>query len=380
MEVVIKLQEIEKKDKLAVVGAGDFQRKLIIKAKQKGMETHVFAWECDDAGEQEADYFYPISIVEKEQILEKCREINPVGIISIASDLAVVAVNYVAEKLGLTGNGIKSTLITTNKYFMRKTFERRGDPSPRYISSDELTDDLMKMLHLPLIIKPVDRSGNRGVTKISDRTEIEKAVSEAKNVSFEKKAVIEEYVDGQEYSVEYISWKGKHTFLALTQKFTTGEPYFVETGHVQPAKVPVETLQKIQEIVQHALDSLLIKNGASHSEIKITPSGDIKIIEIGARMGGDCIGSDLVQISTGYDYIDMVIDIACGKEPSFKKICKGQRAEIQFILNQEDLRKFEEIKSVKPECIYYVSELRKPEEGKKVRDSTDRCGYYIMQG
>ncbi len=368
------------RNRLAVIGAGDFQNQLIRKAKARGMETHVFAWKSGDIGEREADYFYPISIIEKDQILEKCREIKPAGIVSIASDLAVVTVSYVAEKLNLIGNGMESAKISTNKYLMRKAFEANKDPSPRYCRSDEMTDEMLQNMHLPLIVKPVDRSGSRGVTKITDRSEIRDAVKRAEEQSFENLAVIEEFIEGDEYSVEYISWEGRHTFLALTQKYTTGAPHFIETGHVEPAIVSEETLGNIQKTVVHALDSLLIKYGASHTEIKVTPGGDVKIIEIGARMGGDCIGSDLVQISTGYDFVNMVIDIACGKQPSFEKVCTPQRAEVRFLFGKEDFQRLEELKKTNPDCLYRVSELKEPEEGITVTDSSARYGYYIIRG
>ena len=95
------------KKKLAIIGAALFQEPAILKAKAMGLETHVFAWEAGDPGEKMADFFYPISIREKEEILEKCREIGIDGIISIASDLAMVTVNYVAENMGLTGNSTR---------------------------------------------------------------------------------------------------------------------------------------------------------------------------------------------------------------------------------------------------------------------------------
>ena len=84
------------KEKIVIIGANDFQNRLILKAKEMGYETHVFAWQSGDIGEKTADFFYPISITEKEQILEECKKIKPKGICSIASDLAVVTVNYVA--------------------------------------------------------------------------------------------------------------------------------------------------------------------------------------------------------------------------------------------------------------------------------------------
>lgn len=368
------------KKKLVVIGANDFQNQLILKAKKRGMETHVFAWQSGDVGEKTADFFYPVSIIEKEEILKRCEEIHPDGIISIASDLASITVNYVAEKMNLVGNGIESSRISTNKYLMRKAFEKNGDPSPRNYRSDELTAECIAGLQFPLIVKPVDRSGSRGITKIETAAELAEAIKIAEELSFDGKAMIEEFVEGQEYSVEYISYKGIHTFLALTQKYTTGAPHFIETAHVEPAQIEEGMLDRIQQIVEHALDTLLIQNGASHSEIKVQPDGSIKIIEIGGRMGGDCIGSDLVQISTGYDFVNMVIDVACGMEPSLKKVCIPQRAEVRFIFGEEDLEQMEKIKAEKPECIYRISEIEPMENRHQVTDSSTRYGYYILRG
>ena len=91
-------------DKLVIIGAGEFQLPLIKKAKEMGYETHVFAWAEGAVGKDFADYFYPISITEKEIILEQCKQINPQGIVSIGSDLAVLTVNYVARSLHLPTN------------------------------------------------------------------------------------------------------------------------------------------------------------------------------------------------------------------------------------------------------------------------------------
>lgn len=110
---------------LAIIGASYLQLHLIQKAKKLGYITHVFAWKINDVGERAADYFYPISIVEKECILKKCREIGICGICSIASDLAVITVNYVAEELGLNGNSLETTDVSTNKYLMRQIFKKK---------------------------------------------------------------------------------------------------------------------------------------------------------------------------------------------------------------------------------------------------------------
>lgn len=303
------------KKKLAIIGASYIQNPLILKAKEMGLETHVFAWAADDVGEKTADFFYPISITEKEKIREVCSGIGVDGICSIGSDLAVIAVNYVAERLGLTGNGPECTDRSTNKQRMRLAFEENGDPGPKSIAVDAAADLSGIALPYPLIVKPVDRSGSRGVCKVGNFRQLTAAVPIAVDLSFSKKAVIEEFAEGREYSVEYISWKGRHYFVAVTEKFTTGEPHFIETGHRQPAVLPHGDLACIKKTVEHALGSLRIENGASHSEVKLDPNGGIQIIEIGSRMGGDLIGSDLVPLSTGYDYVKAVIEIALGKEP-----------------------------------------------------------------
>lgn len=363
------------KQKLAIIGASYLQEPLIQKAKSLGIETHVFAWAANDVGEKSADYFYPISIVEKEKILKKCREIGIDGICTIASDLAVITVGYVAEHMGLIGNSMDSISKSTNKHLMRKCFEENGDPSPKSIqvySVEELKDI---ELNYPVIVKPVDRSGSRGITELLNPDGLEKAIIAAEKQGFEKCALVEEFATGQEYSVEYISWKGKHHFLALTQKYTTGAPMFIETGHMEPAAVSKETLGKVQAVVEHALDSLGIEFGASHSELKISESGDIKIIEIGGRMGGDNIGASLVELSTGYDFLSGVIDVALGIEPQITKYEKGI-AGIRFIFNKKDIEVLEHIKEEHPEIL--VEEDVHEITDTKIADSSSRFGYFIF--
>lgn len=229
---------------LAIIGASYLQLPLIKKAKEMGYTTHVFAWAANDVGEKEADFFYPISIVDKDEILAKCQEVGICGICSIASDLAAITVNYVANKMGLNSNSMHATSISTNKHLMREAFEKHGDPSPRSYLVDGNTDFDGLDITFPAIVKPTDRSGSRGIYKINSRAEIKDAVKSALKEGFEKKALVEEFAEGQEYSVEYVSYHGKHHFLALTLKYTTGAPHFIETGHLEPAPVDDETLSK----------------------------------------------------------------------------------------------------------------------------------------
>lgn len=365
------------KKKLAIIGANDFQNQLILKAREKGYETHVFAWQCGDVGEKTADYFYPISIVEKEQILEVCRKIRPDGVVSIASDLASITVNYVAQALGLVGNDMESVARSTNKHLMRQTFEACGLPSPRsmLVESEEGLD--LTDFKLPLIVKPTDRSGSRGIFKIESLKQLPAAIARARAESFEKKVLIEEFAEGDEFSVEYLSYEGQHHFLAVTRKFTTGAPNFVEIGHIEPAGLPDEIICRIQEIIPRALDALGIRFGASHSELKVDVDGTIRIIEIGGRMGGDCIGSDLVYLSTGYDFVDMVIEVACGHAPDLMPRHAPAHAAVRFLFGNKDLNNLEWVKAVHGEMIYRISDIEKL-DGRSIEDSSARYGYYLL--
>ena len=162
----------------------------------------------------------------------------------------------------------------------------------------------------------------------------------------------------------------------MTQKYTTGAPKCIETGHIEPAPVTSDVRDKVQKTVFHALDSLGIRNGASHSELKIAADGTIRIIEIGARMGGDCIGSTLVHISTGIDFVRAVIEIALGEEPDLKPDVKPMAAGIRFVFSEGDITVFHRLQREHPE---YVVEYSIDSEIKgDVTDSSTRFGYFIM--
>ncbi|MCR5041115.1 MAG: ATP-grasp domain-containing protein [Clostridia bacterium] len=366
-------------DKLVIIGANDFQNQLILRAKALGYETHVFAWEQGAAGKETADRFYPISIIEKDEILGKCREITPVGVCSIASDLAAVTVNYVAEALGLPCNKTKYVPIQTNKYLMRSALTEAGIPCPRFVlAGDDFELSMIEGFSFPVIVKPTDRSGSRCVTKVGSAEEILPAVRSAAAVSFEKRAVVEEFIPGDEYSMETVTQNGSHHYLATTKKYTTGAPNFIETGHRQPSGLSKEILQKAYGRIVGALDALHVENSAAHSEFKVDNNGDAHIIEIGARMGGDCIGSDLVYLSTGHDFMKMVIDIAVGNPIKLNPSPTENTVSVKFLFTPEDIDKMYAFRDAHPERIVRISQLELENLG-RTTDSASRVGYYIFR-
>lgn len=362
---------------IAIVSGTYLQLPLVLKAKEMGLRTICFMWEDGAVCKEYVDRFYPISIIEKERILDICREEKIKGIVTIASDLAVQTVNYVADKLGLVGNPNDYSLVTTNKFLMRECFFRNNIPSPRFIKVTDTSFNQSELnLCYPLIVKPTDRSGSRGVEKVDTEGELKAAVERAFSESFKHEAIIEEFIEGREVSVETISWEGKHYVLQITDKVTTGAPYFVELEHHQPTSLSTEIKKNIHSVVLKALTALNIKYGASHSELMITDSGDIKVVEIGARMGGDFIGSTLVKLSTGYDFLAGVIKVAMGtfEEP---KITEESYSGVYF-LSKETERLLPFIKNFR-EYPEIVEAAITSSTLKSIQSSGDRSGYFIYK-
>ena len=363
--------------KLIIIGANYLQLPLIQKAGKMGIETHVFAWEQGAVGKDFCDFFYPISILEKEKILQIARDIHPDGVTSIGSDLAIITVNYIASELGLVGNSMAVTEQTTNKYLMRQNLRDGGLPCPKFSRCCSIKEADSLQLSYPVIVKPTDRSGSRGVTKITSSEDLHAAIERALQESFGKEVLIEEFVEGREISVEMISFQGVHYPLAITDKITTGAPYFVELAHHQPAVLDSGQEDKIFSLVQNALECLGVQNGASHSELFMTPEGKAVFVEIGARMGGDCIGSDLVELSTGYDFVKGVIDIALDRFVDVKKT-KTAYSGIYYISHVPGtVMRVDDRTGNYPQVVKKEVNVKPGDQLKPLMESSDRVGYYI---
>lgn len=363
--------------KIAIIGASYLQLPLYKKAIEMGISTIGFSWPEGAVAKDYCDQFYPISILEKELILEICQKEQINGILTIASDVAVTTVNYIATKLGLTGNSIESAQYSTNKYLMRERLSVGGLKCPQYMLIKPETDveAIAGSMKYPIIIKPVDRSGSKGVTKVLNSADLKKAAMEALNASLCQQAILEEFIEGVEVSVEMISYKGNHFRLTITDKETTGAPHFVELAHHQPSLLPPNIQNEIYESVHKGLDALEIKNGASHPEFIISPQG-IFVTEIGARMGGDFIGSDLVYLSTGYDFLKGVILVAIGEFEIPQKKYQKYSGVYFYSLSTP---KVGELIHQKNNYSYIVRSEKTTEELIPLKQSADRAGYFIYQ-
>lgn len=366
--------------KLAIIGAAYYQRPLYLKAKEMGLYVLGFAWKDGAVCAELADEYYDISVTEKEQILKICEEKHIDGVCTIASDVAAPTMAYVAEQMGLIGNSYECALRANNKYLMRQAFTDAGVPCPMFKcltqGVNELTSEGVKEMGLPLIVKPSDRSGSLGVTKVEREEDLIPAIKAAQEFSFKHEAMVEQFIEGREISVEFISYQGAHYPLQITDKVTTEAPHFVELAHHQPADLTKEQYVEIYELTKRALTALGVTNGASHSEYRITKEGKIYVMEIGARMGGDFIGAAMVQLSTGYDFVKGVIEVALGEfeepvfgEPKYSGVLYVSEETKPLMPVLENWQKYLEL---------VAGEITRPGL-RTIECSADRTGYVIYQ-
>lgn len=293
--------------KLAIIGASIGQMPLCLKAKEMGVETICFAWDKGAVCKSVVDRFYPISIFEKEKILEICREERIDGVVSNASDLTAEIVSYISTEMNLHGVDYDKFISMRDKYHVREwTSHIDGLSQVRCRMYEEGMD-----VSFPCIVKPVRGASKQGVSLVADKRGLDRALAYSKDNSDEA-VIVEDYVAGSEISVESISFEGKHYVIQITDKENSGAPHFVELSHHQPSGLDSRVKERINAVVPEILDAVGFGNGACHTEMIVSEKGELFLVEVNPRGGGDEISNTLVFLSTGYDYVKSMIDVALG--------------------------------------------------------------------
>ena len=299
------------KKSILVFGVGELQRSIIRRAKLKGLFT-IGVDPCADAVcKDEVDAF---EIVGGQDFEGTCAVVEKYGvdaIVTAATDKPLVMMARVAEKYGFPFYSIETAQWSTDKYQMKQRFLEGNVPCARgrLIAKAEEADDL----YYPLIVKPRDNSGSRGVKLCRNKEELQEAMQEALQYSHLDTVLVEEYIEGQEYSIEGLHYDGKSEVIQFTEKTTTEFPYNVELAHKQPANLTENQKNDIRELVSKIAKCMHFENCPSHTELKINERG-IFIIETSPRLGGDYITSTLVPLSTGINMEDQLLNIALGEK------------------------------------------------------------------
>lgn len=295
------------KKSIMVFGVGELQKSIINRAKLMGLFV-VGIDPCADAVcKDEVDAFEIVEGQDYEGTLAVAKKYNISAVVTAATDKPLVMMARVAKELGLRFFSEDTAVWSTDKFQMKQRFIEGGIPCAkgRLISKVEEAKDF----YFPVIVKPRDNSGSRGVIYCNSTEELEKAMNEALQYSRMDTVLVEEFIEGQEYSIESLHYDGKSEVIQFTEKTTTPFPYNVELGHKQPANLSEEQKEEIRKIISNIAKCMNFENCPSHTELKINKRG-IFIIETSPRLGGDYITSTLVPLSTGINIEDQLLNIA----------------------------------------------------------------------
>ncbi|MCR5151395.1 MAG: ATP-grasp domain-containing protein [Clostridiales bacterium] len=310
--------------KIMILGASILQLPAIEKAIQMGLSVVAVDMNADAVGFRVPGVTKEvISTIDIPEIVKAAKRHSIDGIMTLATDMPMRSVAAVSKEMGFGGIDEDAVFKATNKIAMRIALKDKNVPVPNFFKASDKAEYLnaVKSIGVPFIVKPADSSGSRGIFKVSDLEDkklIDEAYSYARTYSREGDVIVEEYMSGPEVSVETISLDGVCHIIRITDKITTGAPHFVEMGHSQPTCLDAETVKRISEVTVQANKAIGIKCGPSHTEIIVTQQGP-KIVELGARLGGDNITTHLVPMSTGVDMVECCIKIALGEKPDISQ-------------------------------------------------------------
>lgn len=362
------------KKKLLILGASEIQLPLILRAKKLGYYTIVADYNPNAVAFEYADVKLNISTNDTVSLIKAAVQYSIDGALT-TSDYPVRSAANICEALGLSGLTLNSAILCTDKFLLRQHLAKNQFLVPQFkiIYSKETLNEID---FFPCVIKPVDSSGSRGVQKVNTFNELINAYDLSLQFSNSSKIIVEEFIDGDEYSVETLTQNGVTTIVAITGKTILGDKdiFFVEDRHVIPANIKKEDESAISEIVKKVINSLQLGNSPTHTELKLNSKG-IYIIEIGARLGGDYIASDLVPLATGVDMLENIINIALNKDINTLKTI-DKYSGIQFIntKNYELIERF-----LKNKNRLVIKQMIQPYKNIPLKSSFDRLGYFIVQ-
>lgn len=361
--------------KIMILGASNLQVPLIKKLKELKIKSIVLDYNEDAEGFKYADKKYIVSTLDKEEAL-KIAEIENIDGILTTSDYPVRTVAYISQKLKLKSLTVEVAEICTDKYKTRNKLIELKMNYPKFIKINEEKDIYLKKQEFiyPMVMKPLDSSGSRGVIRITCFEDILNNFEETKKFSKDSSILLEEYIQGDEYSVECLIQNFKVHIISITKKYKFDEENFVEKGHIVPAKISKILKELIEKEVKKFIKNIGLNNSAAHVEIKINSENQIYIIEIGARLGGDFITSDLVLEATGINMTEQIIKICLGEKINIKKT-RENYCGIRFLGAKEV-----EIYNEKNECKLVRKGMNNTENNStEIKSSFDRIGYKILK-
>lgn len=375
--------------KILMLGGAMQQIPIIKKAKEMGFYVITCDYTPDNPGHQYSDKYYNVSTTDMNGVLELAQELEIDGIIAYASDPAAPTAAFVAEKMGLSGNPYKSVDICTQKDLFRTFLKNHGFNTPKAKGFDTYDQALAEItaFKFPVMVKPVDSSGSKGVVKIHNKDELKDAVTEALYYSRKKRFVIEEYIvkKGYQISGDGFSYNGKLVFSSYGNELYSsmgGTRDYVALGEFWPSLLTNEEKIRVDNEIQRLLLALGMKTGAYNIEAIIDENDDVYILELGPRNGGSYI-PQLINYATGVDLLEYTIKGALGMDCSGLNMSESRGYYSNYMIMSHSEGKFKGIvfdelfereNLLDVYCTYHVGDVVRP-----YRNTTDSLGTIIFK-
>lgn len=376
--------------KLMILGASILQLPAIVRAKELGLQVIAVDMDPEAVGFREEGVIREvISTNDIDGVLTAAKRHRIDGIVTICTDMPMRTVARVAAELGLPGISEEAAFRSTNKAAMRRCLAEHGVPVPKFrnvIKWEEYLDAVAQFMDEGrCVVKAADNSGSRGIkllSEVRDRAEVEKAFAYCKEFSRSGELVVEAFMEGPEVCVETLNINGICYPIQITDQLAKDPPYFTDAGYSQPCRMSPEIQEEIRRVAIAANLALENNCGSSCTELIVTKDGP-KVVEVGARLAGDCMTTHLVPLSTGVDMVEGVIRIALGEKPDIaQKWSKG--AAIRYYMKPvsgviKEIRGLEAAR--KSEGVQQVTIIHGPGfTAKELRSSGDRLGFVIAKG
>jgi biotin carboxylase len=312
--------------RILILGGGVMQLPAVRLAKQKGWNVVVAAAAVSEEVEHFADRCERVDLKDREAVTRVARTLEQEGgldgVFTAGTDFSTT-VAWVAERIGLPGIPYQAAVTATDKAQMRSAFQAQAVPSPKFFTVDAGTArpaaerspcTLPEDFSFPLVVKPVDNMGARGVRRVDDERQLRDALAIALGQSASGQAIVEQYLEGPELSLDALIHDGRITICGVADRHICFPPYFVEMGHTMPSDLPPEVLRDSEEVFRRGIRALGITQGAAKGDIKVTPNGAV-VGEIAARLSGGYMSGWTYPFASGVEVTAAALNIAVGLPP-----------------------------------------------------------------
>ena len=374
--------------KVLMLGGSIYQTYAIKEAVKLGYYVITCDYLPGNPGHKFAHEYHNVSTTDKEAVLELAKRLKVDGVVAYASDPAAPTAAYVCERLGLPTSPYRSVEILSKKHLFRKYLADNGFNVPKansYLNFEEAEKDL-KNFKLPVMVKPVDSSGSKGVNKLTDPSQLKAFFEDALSYSRDKIVLIEEFIvkNGPQISGDAFSVDGKLVFHCLGNEFysTKVDKDFAPLGECWPTVMPQEVIDTLAQDLQRLISSLGMKSNAYNVEAIYGTDGKVYILELGARSGGSLI-PQVTTLATGVDMVPYVIKAAMGEDCSDLKMAPVKGFWSNYMAHSNETGLYDGIEYQKEfgekHLVDYVTDTKLGDPIHKYRDAQDCVGELILK-